>query len=100
MVVVLAVRAAVTIARVQSGPLIVGSQAAVTARERVVENSSCRDVGDGSHSCRGKVGALGRSGRGSKVLIADTCRNKSHDILHFKTFRMIGKQNNFEELSI
>ena len=72
MVMVLAISTAVSIAGVQSGPLVVGSQAAVSARERVVEDSSGGHEGDGSQGC-GAVGrALGWGGRGSKVLVSHT----------------------------
>ena len=74
MVVVLFISAAVSVAGVQGGPLVVGSQAAVSVGQRVVEDSAGGHEGDGSQGC-GAIGrALGWGGGGSEVLVSHTYR--------------------------
>jgi len=46
MIVVLAIRAAVTIARIQRCPLVIGGKAAIIVGQRVVERHSSVDEGD------------------------------------------------------
>ena len=46
---VLLVSTAVSIAGIQSGPLVVGSKATIRAGERVVENGASGHEGNGTH---------------------------------------------------
>ena len=74
MVVVLPFLCAVTIAGVQSEPLIIGGQGTVGCSQRVVEHSPRGEESCSSHqSCREGSGLSWR-GWSSEVLIADACQ--------------------------
>lgn len=71
MVMVLFVSTAVSVARVQGGPLPIGCQAAVSARKRIVENGTSVNESNGAHGSSGRGSVLGWCSRCSEVLIAN-----------------------------
>jgi len=93
---VLLVNAAVSIARVQGGPLVVRCKAAIGVGQGVVENGPSIDESNGAHRSSGWGSVLGWGSRCSKVLIANACNENriGKTFNPLRTFRMVGQDSN------